>query len=109
MFLFCKILLKKTWNIPNLPGPITTLGLKIQTFNFEEIDYTDTTCIVIIQYDEQEIGLIVDEVIEVVRIPESEISIAPSTKKGSQSEYLNGISKHGNSVYMMLDLKKLLF
>ena len=99
---------------PHIKGIINLRGLIVPVvsirnrFNLEEIEYDERTCIVVINYNDTDIGLIVDEVLEVIKFNDETISQAPSTSKGSQSKFLNGIGQSNEDVFMLIDLDKLL-
>lgn len=93
----------------NLRGqiiPVIDVRLRFQ-MPFKE--YTDRTSIVVVKVNEISIGLIVDIVLEVINIPEGNISLPPQVNKGKSSRYIQGIGKVGESVKIILDANKLLF
>lgn len=69
--------------------------------------YDSKTCIVIVDAGEQTLGLIVDSVSEVVKIPEKDVAPPPGMVQGG-SRYIRAIGKIGEDVKMMLDLPKLI-
>ncbi len=71
-------------------------------------EYTERTCIVVIDILDISIGLIVDSVSEVLVIPEEDIVSPPKVTKESNSRYIKGIGKVGNDVRLLLDCDKLL-
>jgi purine-binding chemotaxis protein CheW len=70
-------------------------------------EYNDRTCVVVIDIKEVSIGLIVDQVSEVISIPDSEIVPPPDLSKGG-NRYIKGIGKVGKEVKLLLDCQKLL-
>jgi purine-binding chemotaxis protein CheW len=105
-------------NIPELPkyvkGIINLRGKIIPVmdvrlrFKKTPIDYNDRTCIVVIDVKDISIGLIVDNVSEVISIDDMNIVPPPETKKGFNNHYVKGIGKVGNDVKLLLDCDKLL-
>ncbi len=94
--------------IINLRGkiiPVIDMRLK---FKKEPIPYGDRTCIVVIDIDEVSVGLIVDQVTEVLTIPDEDIAPPPSNKTGIDNGYIKGIGKIQNEVTLLLDCEKLL-
>ena len=77
-------------------------------FRLAEIPYNDRTCIIIISIEETTVGLIVDEVSEVLDIPSDQIDPAPHTSKSTRSRYIDGIGKIGENVKIILNINKLL-
>lgn len=60
---------------------------------------------VIIETEGQEIGVIVDEVTEVIRLPDTAIEHAPTAT--SSNDYVRGIGKDDNRLLILLDVEKL--
>lgn len=98
--------LKGIINLRGLIIPIISTRLR---FGKNEIVYNERTCIIIINYDNYNIGLIVDNVTEVFHILPENISPPPDTNKGTNSNFINGIGKLDDKVCIILDLEKLLF
>lgn len=106
-------------NVPDMPafirGVINLRGKVIPVmdvrarFGLAARDYDDRTCIIVINVDTTEVGLVVDEVSEVADIPESQVEPAPRTSKNTESSYIQGMGKMNNRVKILLDVHKLLF
>lgn len=95
--------------IINLRGSIIpVIDVRIR-FKKEERAYDDLTCIIVLEYGDDSIGLIVDTVNEVVFIPEHLISFPPNAKLKYQNKFIKGIGKVDNEVQLLLDLDKILF
>lgn len=93
--------------IINLRGkiiPVIDVRLK---FKKEPIDYSDRTCIIVIDTSDRCVGLIVDNVAEVLRIEDEDIVPPPEQKTGVQNSYLKGIGKVGDQVKLLLDCELL--
>ena len=95
--------------IINLRGIIVPVIAVRNRFRMESIEYNERTCIVVITVGNVSVGLIVDEVEEVMNIPEGAISPPPQTNKGSHSRYIQGIGRVGEVVKIILDIQKLLY
>ena len=54
------------------------------------------------------VGLIVDEVTEVVTLPRSEIQPPPRVVKGIHSDYLHGICRYRDDILLLLNLDEIL-
>lgn len=96
----------------NLRGkiiPIIDLRLK---FDIDEKEYTERTCIIVVDIKQQEssrqIGVAVDAVSEVVNIQQENIEAAPSYDGDEEEEFLQGIAKVANKVVMLLNTDKVL-
>ena len=91
----------------NLRGrviPVIDMRLKLKK---EEADYTDRTCIIVIETQQISAGLIVDQVAEVLSIGEENICPPPELGKGVSSRYINGIGKVDGQVKLLLDCEML--
>ena len=64
--------------------------------------------IVITEQDRNIFGLLVDEVTEVLRIPETDIKSAPELVTKIERQYVNGVITLENRLIIMLDLAKVL-
>lgn len=93
--------------IINLRGkiiPVVDMRLK---FKKEPAEYTDRTCIVVVEVQGFSAGLIVDEVSEVATIGDEDISPPPSQGSGAACRYLGGIGKVSGEVKLLLDCERL--
>lgn len=93
----------------NLRGKVIPVMDVRARFKLPARDYDDRTCIIVINVDSTEVGLVVDEVSEVADIPENHVEPAPRTSKNSDDSYIQGMGKMNNRVIILLDVHKLLF
>ncbi|HHU17472.1 MAG: chemotaxis protein CheW [Anaerovoracaceae bacterium] len=94
--------------IINLRGkiiPVIDVRLK---FGKKPMEYDDRTCIIVINILEVSVGLIVDNVEEVLTIDDEDIAAPPGSKTGFENRYIKGIGKAGEKVQLLLDCLKLL-
>ncbi len=111
--------MQKITKVPNIPnyikGIINLRGIIYpvieirERFGIEAVPYTDRTCIVLVRSRNMGVGMIVDNVAEVMRIDVDKIFPQPQTYKGSKSKFIKSIAKLGTEVKILLDLEKLLF
>jgi purine-binding chemotaxis protein CheW len=94
--------------IINLRGKIIPVMDVRVRFKKEPIEYSDRTCIIVVDISELSIGLIVDNVSEVLNIDEGNIVPTPDERTGFNNKYVIGIGKVENTVKLLLDCKKLL-
>ncbi|AKA67264.1 chemotaxis protein CheW [Clostridium scatologenes] len=94
--------------IINLRGKIIPVMDVRLRFKKEAKEYNDRTCIIVIDVEEISIGLIVDNVSEVLTIEEENIVPPPDLKTGFHNRYVKGIGKVGNEVKLLLDCEKVL-
>lgn len=96
----------------NLRGKIIpVIDVRIR-FKQEEMEYTDRTCIIIVNVNDMVVGLIVEKIAEVVEIKEEDILPPPKVVIGGedklQNRYVYGIGKVGDSVKLLLDPERIL-
>jgi len=93
-------------NLRGLVIPVVDVRLR---FGLDERDYDDRTCVVVVQFQDMSVGLIVDIVREVINIPESQISDPPKVYGGAGAQYISGMGKLDDQVAILLDITKLLY
>lgn len=95
----------------NLRGKIIpVIDVRIR-FKQEPFEYTDRTCIIVINVQNTVVGLIVEKIAEVVEISDENLLPSPTIgrfDKSQQDRYVYAIGKVGNSVKLLLDPDKLL-
>jgi purine-binding chemotaxis protein CheW len=92
----------------NLRGrviPVADLRLK---FGMPAAESTDETCIIVVQAQGVQMGVLVDQVSEVVDIMAEAIEDTPTFGSGVNSEYILGIGKSGAGVKLLLDIDRAL-
>jgi purine-binding chemotaxis protein CheW len=92
----------------NLRGkviPVVELRLK---FEMEPAPQTDETCIIVVQAQGVQTGIIVDKVSEVLDITADNVSDTPSFGAAVNTDYLLGIGKSQGKVKLLLDIDKVL-
>lgn len=93
----------------NLRGKIVPVMELRARFNLESVEDTDETCIIVIQDDNYQMGVVVDKVSEVSDIGSEQFEEVPSVGKTSGNEFLSALGKVKDSVKMVLDVHKVLF
>lgn len=94
--------------IINLRGKIIpVLDVRLR-FKKSSVDYNDRTCIIVIEVKDTYVGLIVDNVSEVLSIAEEETVPPPEINKTSESKFIKSIGKVDNEVKLILDCDQLM-
>lgn len=93
----------------NLRGKVIPVMDVRLRFGVEERPYDDRTCIIVINIDDQPVGLIVDRVLEVLDIQKEDIEPPPRIKKGRSNRFIQGMGKSGDQVKILLNANKLLY
>lgn len=91
----------------NLRGKIIpVIDLRLR-FIKPPADYSDRTCIIVIEICEISVGLIVDTVADVVSIADDCIVPSPDRKIGFTNKYIKGVGKVHDEVKLLIDCDKL--
>lgn len=93
--------------IINLRGEIIPVMDARIRFKKSIIDYSDRTCIIVLDVKDISIGIIVDAVSEVSNIEDEDIVPPPIIFEGSR-KYIKAIGKKNNEVVLLLDCDHLL-
>jgi purine-binding chemotaxis protein CheW len=93
--------------IINLRGTIVPVIDMRSRFNQGEIEFTDRICIVVLSMDDVDIGLIVDEVQEVMPIEDDEIQTPTSAKEDVASGFIKAIGYPQQMIKQLLDINKI--
>jgi purine-binding chemotaxis protein CheW len=96
----------------NLRGkviPVVDLRLR---FAMPEIDYTERTCIIVVEMGSAaglvSIGIVVDAVSEVLTIKTEDIEDTPVFGTRMNTDYILGMAKMGKGVKLLLDIDRVL-
>ena len=97
----------------NLRGKVIPVVDLRQKFGMERIDATDQTVIIVVQYtfrkEDVTMGILVDEVVEVLDIPAAKIEPAPNFGSGAGATlFILGVGKADRRVIFLLDIGRVL-
>lgn len=93
----------------NLRGKIIPV-IDVRTrFKMEPQEYTDRTCIIVINVKSTVIGLIVEQIAEVDTISDDDIVPPPSLgHREEHNKYVYGLARTGDAVKLLIDPEKLI-
>ncbi len=94
--------------IINLRGNVVSVIDARIRFGLSTIERTEMTRIIVIEAQQQIIGILVDSVAEVLDIKMSEIETAPNVGNDESSRYIDGVVSRGDKLLILVDLDKLL-
>ncbi len=92
----------------NLRGQLIPIIDLRARFGMERAERTKNTRIVVTEIGSKRIGMVVDSVSEVLRIPIEQIEDAPDLVAGVDTEYIRGVGKMGDRLIIMLDLARVI-
>ncbi len=94
----------------NLRGKIIpVIDVRVR-FKMEPKEYTDRTCIIVINVKSTMIGLIVEKIAEVDTILDDDIVPPPTLgrKDSEQNKYVYGLARTGDTVKLLIDPERLI-
>ena len=96
----------------NLRGKvIPVIDLRLR-FEMEAMDYTERTCIIVVEIDRSGgtviIGIVVDAVSEVLSIKEDDMVDAPTFGIQLNTDYISGMAKTEGGVKILLDIDRVM-
>lgn len=94
--------------IINLRGNVVTVIDTRKRFGLLPKEMDDATRIVIIEADDQVVGILVDSVAEVVDLSAEEIESAPNVGTDDNAEFIQGVASLDGELLIIVDLNKLL-
>jgi purine-binding chemotaxis protein CheW len=94
--------------IINLRGKIIPVMDVRRRFNIAPRDYDDRTCVVVIELNGTNVGLIVDSVSEVITIQEEDLTDLQQANFGISNRYVKKIGQAAQKVILILSCERLL-
>jgi purine-binding chemotaxis protein CheW len=94
--------------VTNLRGSVVPVIDLRKRFGLEHQEETRDTRIVVVYMDRTKVGMIVDGVSEVLRVPEDAIEPPPTMVTTVNSAFIKGIAKLENRLVILLDLNRVL-
>jgi purine-binding chemotaxis protein CheW len=96
----------------NLRGKvIPVIDLRLR-FGMEAIDYTERTCIIVVEIESTagtvQIGVVVDAVSEVLNVNAEDVEETPTFGAKLNTDYILGMAKMEGGVKILLDIDKVL-
>lgn len=85
--------------------PVVDLRRRFET---PEVAYDFDTRIILVDFNDERLGLVVDSVTEVLRAPETAVSPPPAYIRGLAAEFVRGIVRVGDRLVVLMDLDRIL-
>lgn len=93
----------------NLRGKVIPVMDVRARFKLPDRGYDERTCIIVVDIQDTAVGLVVDEVREVMDIPEESVEPPPKATARKNSNFLKGVGKVDKDVKIILNVSQLLF
>jgi purine-binding chemotaxis protein CheW len=108
--------MQKVHSLPELPdflsGVITVRGEVIPLLDLRKrfgISSSESKeLIIVVRYESEKIGLLVDEIKEIIPLDNGDITAPPAIFKGLKKKYLTGLGKKDDRVIILLNIDYLL-
>lgn len=94
--------------IINLRGAVIPVVDLRKRFDMTPRDSTISTRLLIVRLSGQTLGLVVDDVTEVITVPVNDIKPPPAVTEGLIANHLLGVCLSGDNLVMLLDIDRLL-
>lgn len=95
--------------VMNLRGKvIPVVDLRIR-FNLDKFDFDKDTSIIVVNFDSEYIGFVVDSVTEVMRVTKKMINPNPPLVGTIGQEYILGICRYNEDLVFILDIDRVVF
>jgi purine-binding chemotaxis protein CheW len=92
----------------NLRGQLIPIIDLRARFGMTRAEHTKSTRIVVTEVGTKRVGMVVDSVSEVLRLPTDQIEDAPEMITGVDTEYIRGVGKIEDRLIILLDLAKII-
>ncbi len=100
--------MKGVINLRGMVLPVVDTRIK---FGMEATEYTDKTCIVVMDLNMEgdivHVGALVDEVVAVLEIDDNQIKPPPSIGNTYNTEFITGVANIDDKFIMILDMEKI--
>lgn len=94
--------------IINLRGNVVTVIDTRRRFGLPDEEVTESTRIVVLEADQQVIGILVDSVAEVIYIRQSEIETAPNVGNEESARFIQGVCNKNGELVILVEFEKML-
>src|SRR6202011_505655 len=92
----------------NLRGQLIPIIDLRTRFGMPRTEHTKNTRIVVTEIGTKRVGMVVDSVSEVLRLPVDQIEPAPEMITGIDTEYIRGVGKIEDRLIILLDLARII-
>ena len=97
--------IKGVTNLRGVIVPIVDLRIK---FSQVDVDYNDNTVVIVLNFGQRVVGIVVDGVSDVLSLTAEQIRPAPEFAVTLSTEYLTGLGALGDRMLILVNIEKLL-
>ena len=95
--------------IINVRSKVVPIVSMRRRFDLEEKPFDEKTCTIIINYGSYSVGVIVDEVLDVLSVQKKHQAEIPALERVNSNKFIQYILEMQDGVKLILDIKKLIF
>ncbi len=92
----------------NLRGEVTTVVDLGKVLGFSPTEIATGSRNIIVRFNEETIGLLVDSVADILTIKTAEIAETPANVPAGDGRYFNGVHRTGDALIVILDVEEVL-
>ena len=93
-------------NVRSKVVPVLSLRSR---FGKEETEYNERTCTIIVSVDNVQVGIIVDEVLDVLSVAEKHIAKSPERIGVNENKFIKYLLEMNDGIKLVLDVTKLIY
>ena len=94
--------------IINLRGNVVTIIDTRTRFGLPSREIDENTRVIVIETNDQSVGILVDAIAEVADIPESEIEVTPNVGNDDSTKYIMGVYSANGNLIILVEIEKVL-
>ena len=92
--------------ITNIRGNVVTVIDGRKRINLPEIEHTESTRMIVLEDNDEIAAIVVDNVEDVIDLPESSFDSNPKLKTGQDSPYITGVVSYPEGLIIVLSAQK---
>lgn len=88
----------------NLRGEVIPVMSMRRRMNLEDDTFTNKSRIIILKFEQDLVGVVVDEVREVVNLKETDVEKVSHNSKDEKNSFINGVGKYDDQLISLFDI-----
>ena len=92
--------------ITNIRGNVVSVIDGRRRINLPPTEYTDLSRMIVMESEDDIVAVVVDNVADIIDLPESSIDSNPKLNKGNSSQYISGVIANDDDLIIILDSEK---
>lgn len=92
--------------ITNIRGNVVSVIDGRRRINLPPAEYTDLSRMIVMESEDDIVAVVVDNVTDIIDLPESAIDSSPKLNKSNNSKYVSGVIANSKQLIIILDSEK---